>query len=267
MKNRIRASVQERVEPENRPARGGRLAIHTRRVLTGVGEVQLDRTVDCPRRTQAIDVEICLSCPDSHGEVTQQGGRGFVRCDEARSSGDYRLEELTRSTLSGLGLHTPVSEVMTPCVICVRADVATDSIIALMDQHRISAVPVVDERGRPIGLVSKTDLLRELQDRPSLAQESVALSNDGVVYDPGSGFHLDSLGRVTAEDVMSKQVVWLPPEAPIASAAGIMVAEHIHRAVVLGDDRRVIGIVSSLDLLKWMAREAGFAIADDTHAL
>lgn len=241
-----------------------RLAIHERRVLTGTGDARTERTVECPSQARAVDVATCLGCSDGRG-LGKDRGRAFVRCSPKTWREGRPLEALESTHLGDLGLLTPIADIMTSCVVCVRNDVDVDAILALMDEHRINAVPVVDERGRPIGIVSKIDLLRELQQRPHGADQSVRLRDDGILYDPGPGFHVDSLGRLTAEDVMTKMVVWLPPEAPIASAAGIMAADRIHHAVVLSEDRHVIGIVSSIDLLAWMAQEAGLDVESKSN--
>ena len=73
------------------------------------------------------------------------------------------------------------------------------------------------------------------------------------------------LEDLAAGTVMTPYVVWLPPEAPIASAAAAMSAERMHHALVLGDDRRIVGIVSSLDFLRWMAEQAGFEVRPSEH--
>lgn len=235
------------------------LAIHEVRVLTGDGDVRTERTVECEPRGLAVDVAACVACGDGRGEVDDGQGRALFRCSQAARRDAPPRRELPEKTVSGLGLLTPVAEVMTPCVLCVRNDVDVASIITLLEEHRISAVPVVDGRGRPIGILSKSDLLREMRLRQPGIDEDVRLREGDVVYAPGSGFHVDSLGRLTAEDVMTKVVIWLPPQAPIASAAAVMAAERLHRVVVVSDDRKIIGVVSSLDLLAWMAREAGLA--------
>ena len=97
---------------------------------------------------------------------------------------------------------------------------------------------MVDDLGRPIGVVSKSDLVRDMRQNRSHER------------------------KPTAADLMTRQVIWFPKEAPIASAAAVMAAERIHRALVLADDRRVIGIVSSFDLLRYLAKAAGFSLDD-----
>jgi CBS domain-containing protein len=195
----------------------GRIPIRSQRVLEATGATEETRVVECPDRGR-IDAAVCDQCPSARGE--DSSGR-FVRCANVP-------ERATRD----LGYASPLEEIMTASVRCVRTDVTAEAVLDLLREYAIEAVPVVDAQGRPVGIVTKTDLFRELQ--------------------LGHGI------RRTAGDLMTRHVLWLPPEAAIASAAALMAAERIHHAVILADDRRVIGIVSSLDLLGWLARKAGF---------
>jgi acetoin utilization protein AcuB len=130
-------------------------------------------------------------------------------------------------------VHVPVSTVMTKEVVTARSDERLTAILALMEGHHISAIPIIDERHRPVGIITRSDLLR------------IRMQGE--------------IDHLTAGEIMTPYVVWLPPGAPIASAAAAMFAERMHHALVLAEDRRVVGILSSLDLLRWLAEEAGFA--------
>jgi CBS domain-containing protein len=199
----------------------GRLPIRSQHVLAGTGTTEVTRTVDCPEHGR-VDADVCAHCASGRGEEAS-GPRAFVRCEQA-------FDVTTRD----LGYAAPLEQIMTASVVCVRRDVGVDAVAQLLREHGIDAVPVVDDKGRPIGIVTKTDLFREMQlaaDRP-----------------------------LTAGELMTRHVLWLPPEAAIASAAALMAAERIHHAIVLGADRRVFGIVSSIDLLGWLARKAGFVL-------
>lgn len=218
----------------------GRLSIHTQCVLQESGEVRVERTVDCPRRMNPLAVDVCLACPHARGEVERGDGRSYLRC----------LEAPARDARERLGLHTPIAEVMNNTVLCVRDDVSLDAIGVLFELHGIDAVPVVDELGRPIGLVSKSDL--SSAELPSWNETAHARSLD-LLDEPGSALR-------TAADVMTASVLSLPPHAKVAHAAASMASRQVHRAVVVAADRRVIGIVSSLDLLRFVAAEAGFFV-------
>jgi len=60
---------------------------------------------------------------------------------------------------------------------------------------------------------------------------------------------------LTARDLMQKDVVSIAPETPLASVYRVLVAESITGAPVVDDDGRVLGVISSADLLRAMAEE------------
>jgi CBS domain-containing protein len=63
---------------------------------------------------------------------------------------------------------------------------------------------------------------------------------------------------------MSHLVFSLPEGATVPQAAALMAYEGVHRAPVVSVDDRVVGIVSSLDVLKWLGRHYGFVVPDRT---
>lgn len=62
-----------------------------------------------------------------------------------------------------IALETPIASVMSSDVIMVEEEAETREIIELMLEHKIGAVPVTDEEGTLVGIVSYMDILRELQ--------------------------------------------------------------------------------------------------------
>jgi CBS domain-containing protein len=241
------------VTKHDAPKRGAHLPIHTRRVLSGDGDVEVSRSVHCDRRGGHVPLEDCLLCDDCEGIEETSDGRRRLAClgptQSDRSSQPWRVPR----DAHGNAAITPISQVMTPSVLCVRADVSVETVASLLLEHGISAVPVVDESGRPIGVLSNTDLVREAQDnRGEIPTERLP-----------RGFHMESLGRRTAGDAMTPLVFALPEMAPVGKAAALMVYERVHRTPVLGKDGRIVGILSSSDVLRWLARESGFAMQGD----
>jgi CBS domain-containing protein len=133
---------------------------------------------------------------------------------------------------------------MTPTVICVKADFGLEQLTALLIERGISGAPVIDDAGKPVGIVSKTDLLRE---RFIEGDTSVELPN--WLED---SFHLDRSGGIVA-DVMMPVAFTLRETDSIARAAALMSEEHIHRVPVVNLDGRVVGIVTTFDLARWIA--------------
>jgi CBS domain-containing protein len=171
--------------------------------------------------------------------------------DPARSRFPPRTKELRRMQHQGthsrsdrdfhLGFNffddadadeTPISEIMTKKVFCATPDMPLEALAHVMLDQEIGGTPVVDDSDRPIGVITKTDLLRELEDFDSC----------------------------TVLDAMTPIVYWLPEDACISQAAALMAYEHVHSIPVVSKAGRITGIVSTLDILRWFARRRGFLI-------
>lgn len=153
----------------------------------------------------------------------------------------------------GSAARVAVSAIMTTPAIRVTPETTLESIADIFLDRAISAVPVVDDAGRPLGMVSKTDLVRETR----LAAENLEVE---TVAGPEPGMHVERIARSTAGEIMTPVVFSVPAATPIATAAALMAYEHVHRVPVLGEQGQVVGIVSSLDVLQWLAARAGFVV-------
>lgn len=102
----------------------------------------------------------------------------------------------------------------------------------------IGGAPVVGPRGEVVGIISSTDVLRAMEE---------AFDED---LDEGETDDLLArLDTVTAADVATPEVIWVPPDASPAAIAQLMRAEGIHR-VLVGDRHRLEGILTAYDLLR-----------------
>ncbi|MEU8514648.1 CBS domain-containing protein [Kitasatospora sp. NPDC048722] len=142
--------------------------------------------------------------------------------------------------------HRTVRDVMTPEVVVAHRETTFKEIAVLLRHHRISAVPVVDERNRPVGLVSEADLVRK---------ESALLGEDRPLA-RGLHPHRHHLGEAElAEELMSSPAVTADPEWNLVETAKVMDRRHLKRLPVVDGEGRLIGIVSRADLLKPFLRE------------
>ena len=142
-------------------------------------------------------------------------------------------------------------EVMTSPVISATANTPVRDIAQLLLKNHISAVPILDYTGSPIGMVSEGDLIG----RPNAQREWwLALVAEGESL--GSDF-LSGLRRPErlASEVMSKPVVTVGEDTDTAEIARLLTSYRIKRVPVVRDGR-VVGIVSRENLLRWMANEA-----------
>jgi CBS domain-containing protein len=132
-----------------------------------------------------------------------------------------------------------VRDIMTDHVFSVRADTALADLCQLLVVHAISGVPVVDGAGTAVGVVSQTDLVELL----------VAQGNT----------------QGTVSKVMSDVVLTIATDTPIERAAALMAQEGVHRIPVVDDDNVVVGLLSAIDVLRWVGRNAGWVVGDHTE--
>jgi len=150
---------------------------------------------------------------------------------------------------------TPVSAIMTREVFTVRPDLSLQSLIETMMERGVGCAPVLDERGTPVGIVSKTDLVLNQQEQVDGESEATVLLRlgNGISYSPGAGFHVESGAVTTVEDVMTTRVFTLPEDASVARATEVMVNSRIHHLPIVSSSGAVVGMLSSMDVLRWVS--------------
>ncbi|MBO1334414.1 CBS domain-containing protein [Streptomyces sp. VRA16 Mangrove soil] len=149
--------------------------------------------------------------------------------------------------------HSKVGSVMVGDVIRVQDGTPFKEVARLLNRHRISGLPVVDENERVVGVISETDLLtRETQteDRFGHARRP---------HRPGSWGRAGRTERRkgqarTAGQLMSAPPVTVHAEDTIAEAARVMAHHKVERLPVIDEEERLVGIVTRRDLLQVFLR-------------
>jgi CBS domain-containing protein len=144
------------------------------------------------------------------------------------------------------------SDVMTADVVSVRPDVPVKDVAKTLLTNGISAVPVVDENGSPIGMVSEGDLIpRPEPEREARRDWWLALLAEGEALSHDFLANLKTSNQM-ASDIMSSPVVSVIPDTDVAEIARLLADYRIKRVPVV-QDGHVIGIVSRADLLRALA--------------
>jgi CBS-domain-containing membrane protein len=145
-------------------------------------------------------------------------------------------------------------DIMTSSVISVGVETRTQDIARLMLANHISAVPVIDATGSPVGMVSEGDLIgRNETDREARHEWWLALLAEGEELSPE---FLSSVHRPerTARDVMAKPVITVGEDTDVGEIARLL-QEHRFKRVPVVRDGQVVGIVSRENLLRALAAE------------
>ncbi|KAF5992381.1 CBS domain-containing protein [Streptomyces sp. WAC00263] len=138
-----------------------------------------------------------------------------------------------------------VSDVMTHTVAAVGRRANFKEIVRLMEQWKVSALPVLEGEGRVIGVVSEADLLPKEEFRDSDPDRYTQLRRLS---------DLAKAGAVTAEDLMTAPAFTVRANATLAQAARTMAHAKVKRLPVVDDMGLLEGVVSRGDLLKVFLR-------------
>jgi CBS domain-containing protein len=143
-------------------------------------------------------------------------------------------------------------EIMNSGVVAVRPDTLISDVAKTLREHKISAVPVIDEAGSPIGMVSEGDLIgRDQADREARLDWWLTLLAEGEALNPEFLASVHAPDR-RARDVMTAPVVTVGEEIEIDAIARLLTAHRIKRVPVLRGGR-IVGIVSRADLVRALA--------------
>lgn len=137
---------------------------------------------------------------------------------------------------------TRVRDIMTSTVVTVSPGQTIRETAELLATRHISGAPVV-EHGKVVGLITATDILEFVADLP------------GVPPDLVGDASWNALEEHTVDEAMTNAPLHtLTPDATARQAAELMQAKGIHRVLVM-EAERLVGVVSSLDLARALARQ------------
>jgi CBS domain-containing protein len=141
------------------------------------------------------------------------------------------------------------SDIMTKDVVCLNEDLDLHECEKIFLNKGISGAPVVDVDGHLKGVLSKTDLITHHYVGGEEAREDVPYKMEDV-----RGAYVVDYNTPSAGDMMTPVPCVATEWATIGEVAALLVRRQVHR-VVICKDRKVIGIVSSMDILRVISKE------------
>ena len=120
-------------------------------------------------------------------------------------------------------------------------------LVRLIEENRVSAIPVVDQQGIPVGIVSESDLL--------LKEQHHELESKQDLIHPFRRRHQRAKAKgVVASELMTSPLITIACEASLSQAASRMQQRNVRRLVVVDQRGKIAGIVSRSDLLQVFLR-------------
>lgn len=142
------------------------------------------------------------------------------------------------------------ADLMQRQVVTLELDATLRDAAALLIDHRISGVPVIDAEGRPVGVVSATDIVDHA--RRAVAPEASPVEDrlpDGQPLP--DGFEVERVdASVAAGALMTPVVMAVEPQMPARSVVEVLLLRRLHRVFVVDPEGALLGVISTFDVLR-----------------
>ncbi|WP_392530257.1 CBS domain-containing protein [Nostoc sp. C117] len=146
-----------------------------------------------------------------------------------------------------------VADVMSRDPIVVRAETPLKEAIQILAERHISGLPVVDDAGKLVGIISETDLMWQ---ETGVTPPAYIMFLDSVIYLKNPATYERDLHKAlgqTVGEVMSNNPITISPDKTLKEAATVMHDRSVHRLPVLDSTGQVIGILTRGDIIRAMA--------------
>jgi CBS domain-containing protein len=146
-------------------------------------------------------------------------------------------------------------ELMTPNPVSISQNATVHEAAVFLTQREISAAPVIDEAGRPVGVLSRADIVRYEREKvehlvpvvEAEAFEEMTLSSGERMKE---GFQIEVTDRTLVQDLMTPAIISVLPRAPVVEVVAKLVAMRLHRLFVVDEAGILVGVISTFDVLR-----------------
>jgi CBS domain-containing protein len=148
-----------------------------------------------------------------------------------------------------------VRDIMTKEVLTVKPNASVNEVAKLMGARDVSGVPVVDDEGRVVGIITELDLI--VRNTRLEMPRFIEVLDWGRIPLERPGHAQERLKHILgteARDVMTPKVVMIEQDAEVEELAELMVKRRVNPVPVV-ENERLVGIVSRADLIDMMAAE------------
>jgi CBS domain-containing protein len=147
-----------------------------------------------------------------------------------------------------------VRDIMDANAATVRPDTPVEEVVRLMRQHGLPGIPVIDDEGRCVGIVTEADLVLPDDQGDLHIPHYINLFGGTVFLEPLSRFEqrLRKAFASTAEDMMTRDPDTVAPDTS-AKEAALLIHETGHNRLPVVEDGRLVGVVTRVDVLGALA--------------
>lgn len=140
-----------------------------------------------------------------------------------------------------------VKDIMTKDVVSVKEDAALKEVSSILARNKVSGLPVVDDGGRVIGVITEDDLIRAiLPTYQEITSEEMFLQNAENIEKKAS-----EASKLRVKGIMSKDPITVDEDVPVMKAGAIMMARKVKRLPVVRDGK-LVGVISRTNITQHM---------------
>ncbi|MBD1871729.1 CBS domain-containing protein [Cyanobacteria bacterium FACHB-471] len=150
-------------------------------------------------------------------------------------------------------MPTTVADVMSHDPIVVKPETPLKEAIHLIAEKRVSGLPVIDEQGKLVGVISETDLMWQ---ETGATPPPYIMVLDSVIYLENPARYEQELHKAlgqTVGEVMTKEAITTKPDQPLREAAQLMHDRDVRRLPVVDPTGKVVGVLTRGDIVRFMA--------------
>ncbi len=146
-------------------------------------------------------------------------------------------------------------DIMTKNVTTARATTTIEELARILMEHKISGVPVVDDAGDLIGIVTENDLINQnrrlhIPTVMRLFDAFIMLESPGRIEK-----EIKKMTAITVNDIYTKEVITVAEDTPVRDIATIMSEKKVHLIPVV-EGKKILGIIGKIDLIKGITGRA-----------
>jgi CBS-domain-containing membrane protein len=147
-----------------------------------------------------------------------------------------RLEPDQRKMLFNSNAPQKVPEIMTHPVITIKEEQHLHEAVHLMIKHHLKRLPVIDDQGILVGMLSRVDIFNTITKHASkwasLEERNIEITN-----------------TTSLRDIMSREMHSVGPDTPVSEVIEMICSDEIQRVAVVDDQGCLLGLISDFDLL------------------